>query len=147
LRFPKRIDRRFVMGAKKVCTALLIITVITLLAVLALHVRIGATADSIAVLRTTGMTCGSCSSKITKSLESEKGVAVTEVDVADGLVIVGYDTKMIRPEKLAQKVIETGFGSNVHAVMTPEEFRQITGREIGKNDSHPAGCSGCGTKG
>jgi copper chaperone CopZ len=135
------------MGAKKVCTALLIITVFTLLAVLAFHVRIGATADSIAVLRTTGMTCGSCSSKITKSLEGERGVAVTEVDVEGGWVIVSYDTKMIRPEKLAHKVSETGFGSNVYAVLTPEEFRRITGRAIGKNDSHSTGCSGCGTKG
>ena len=134
------------MRAKKISTVLLIITAVTMLVVLAFRVRVGATADSVAVLRTTGMTCGSCSSKITKALESEKGVAVTEVDVAGGWVIVGYDTKTIRPEKLAQKIGEAGFGSNVYTVLTPEEFRQITGRKIGENSS-AAGCGGCGSKG
>lgn len=135
------------MRAKNIGTTLLIITVVTLLVVLAFHVRIGVTADSVAVLRTTGMTCSSCSSKITKALQREKGVAVTEVDVAGGWVIVGYDTKTAHPEKLAQKVSETGFGSDVYAVLTPEEFRQIAGREIGKSASASAGCGGCGTKG
>ena len=134
------------MRAKKISTFLLIITVVTMLVVLAFQVRIGATADSVAVLRTTGMTCGSCSDKITKALQGQKGVAVTEVDVAGGWVIVGYDTKTVGPEKLAQKVGEAGFGSNVYAVLTPEQFRQVTGRAVGKNSS-AAGCGGCGTKG
>lgn len=135
------------MRAKNIGTTLLIITVVTLLVVLAFHVRIGATADSVVVLKTTGMTCGSCSRKITKALEREKGVAVTEVDVDGGWVIVGYDTKAVQPEKLAQKVSETGFGSNVYAVLTPEEYRQVTGRAIGKSASPSTGCGGCGTKG
>ncbi|RII24970.1 MAG: copper chaperone [Geobacter sp.] len=131
----------------KVINGVILVAVVTLLSVLAFHVRIGVTADSVAVLRTIGMTCGSCSSKITKELEREKGVAVTEVDIAGGWVIVGYDTKMVHPEKLAQKVSETGFDSKVYAVLTPKEFRQIAGREIGKSASASAGCGGCGTKG
>jgi copper chaperone CopZ len=139
------------MRTKTICTTLLIVTSVTLLVVLAFRVRIGATADSIAVLRTTGMTCGSCSSRITKALERERGVAVTEVDVAGGWVIVGYDTKAVKPENLALKVTETGFGSKVYAVLTPEEFKQVTGREIGKNASAAKGCcggkgGGCGTQ-
>ena len=131
----------------KLVTGAILVAVVTLLSVLGFYVRIGATADSVAVLRTTGMTCGSCSSKITEALEREKGVAVTEVDVAGGWVIVGYDTETVHPEKLAQKVNETGFGSNVYAVLTPKEFRQIAGREIGKSASASAGCGGCGPKG
>ncbi len=137
------------MSTKKISASLLIIAVVTLLVVLAFHVRTGTTADSVAVLQTTGMTCGSCSSKITKALEREKGVAVTEVDVAGGWVIVGFDTKTIKPAALAQKVSETGFGCNLYAVLTPEEFRQVAGREIGKSAADSKGCcssktGGCG---
>jgi copper chaperone CopZ len=135
------------MKAKKITTSLLVISVITILAVLGFHVRIGATADSVAVLKTTGITCGSCSSKITKALESLKGVASTEVDVEGGWVVVGYDTKSVKPEFLAEKVAGAGFGSNVYRVLTPEEFKQITGRDIDKKASTSGGCGGCGSKG
>ena len=135
------------MTTKKVTTTLLVLISVTMLIALGFRVSIGATADSITVLKTTGMTCGSCSSKITKALESLKGVAVSEVDVEGGWVVVGYDTKTVKPEALAEKVNSTGFVSNVHMVLTPEQFKQITGREIGKNASPSGGCGGCGTKG
>jgi periplasmic mercuric ion binding protein len=131
----------------RIINVVVIVSVVTLLSVLAIHVRIGATADSIAVLRTTGMTCGSCSNKITKALETLKGVAVTEVDVEGGWVVVGYDTKIVKPEALAEKVNGAGFVSNVHQVLTPEQFKKITGRDIGKNASPSGGCGDCGTKG
>jgi copper chaperone CopZ len=131
----------------KTINVMILVATVTLLSVLAFYVRIGATADSVAVLKTTGMTCGSCSSKISKSLEALNGVAVTEVDIEGGWVIVGYDTKTVKPEALAEKVTGTGFGSNVHVVLTPEQFKQITGRDIGKNASPSGGCGGCGPKG
>ena len=133
------------MNTKRLSTSLLVIAAIAVLVVLAFRVRIAATADSIAVLQTTGMTCGSCSSKITKALESLKGVAVTEVDVDGGWVVVGYDTKTVKPEVLAEKVSGAGFGSNVHLVLTPEQFRQIAGRNVGQNAAPSKGC--CGGKG
>lgn len=135
------------MTTKKVTTTLLVLISVTMLIALGFRVSIGATADSITVLKTTGMTCGSCSSKITKALESLKGVAVSEVDVEGGWVVVGYDTKTVKPEALAEMVSSTGFGSNVHMVLTPEQFKQITGRDIGKKASPSGGCGGCGTKG
>jgi copper chaperone CopZ len=133
------------MNAKIITTSLLIIVTIVILVVLALRVRIGATADSITVLRTTGMTCGSCSSKITKALESLKGVAVSEVDVEGGWVVIGYDTKTVKPQALAEKVSSTGFSSNVHMVLSPEQFKKITGRDIGVKATPSSGC--CGGKG
>ena len=133
------------MNVKKISTSLLAITAVSFLVVLAFHVRVGVTADSIAVLKTTGMTCGSCSSKISKSLETLKGVAVTEVDVEGGWVIVGYDTKSVNPELLAEKVHGAGFGSTVQEVLTPEQFKQITGRDIGGKAASASGC--CGGKG
>lgn len=123
----------------------ILVSAVTLLSVFAFFVRVGATADSVAVLRTTGMTCGSCSSKITKALETLKGVAVTEVDVEGGWVIVGYDTKTVTPEALTEKVNGTGFGTNVHQVLTPEQFKQLTGRDIGARATSNSGC--CGSKG
>ncbi len=131
----------------KTINVMILVAAVTLLSVLAFHVRVGATADSVAVLRTTGMTCGSCSSKISKALETLKGVAVTEVDVEGGWVIVGYDTETVKPEVLAEKVSGAGFGSNVHQVLTPAQFKQITGRDIGGNSLPSKGCGGCGPKG
>ncbi|MDD2736408.1 MAG: heavy-metal-associated domain-containing protein [Desulfuromonadaceae bacterium] len=125
--------------------AVIIVVTITILSLLGFYVTARATADSVAVLRTTGMTCGSCSSKITKALESLKGVAVTEVDVEGGWVVVGYDTKSVKPEALAAQVISSGFGSNVYKVLTPEQFKQATGRDIGAKAIPSSGC--CGGKG
>lgn len=133
------------MNTKKITTSLLVITAATLLVVLAFHVRIGATADSVAVLRTTGMTCGSCSSRIIKALEAMKGVAVTEIDLSGGWVIVGYDTKTVKPESLADKVRAAGYASNVYRIVSPAEFRKITGRNVGQDAAPSRGC--CGGKG
>jgi len=133
------------MNAKTISSSVLVVLVISLLVFLAFHVRTRVTADSIAVLRTTGMTCSSCSTKITAALESLKGVAVTEVDVTGGWVIVGYDTKTVKPETLAEKVRSTGFASMVQNVVTPEQFRQITGRNVGQDAAQSKGC--CGGKG
>ncbi|HXE95315.1 MAG TPA: heavy-metal-associated domain-containing protein [Dongiaceae bacterium] len=123
----------------------IVVVAVTLLTLLAFYVRVGATADSVAVLRTTGMTCGSCSSKITEALQGVKGVAVTEVDVEGGWVVIGYDTKTVKPEMLAEKVSGTGFASGIYRILTPEQFKQITGRDIGKKVSSSSGC--CGGKG
>lgn len=129
----------------KAVNAIMIVATITLLSVLALYVKVGVTADSVVVLKTAGMTCGSCSSQITKALESVKGVAVTEVDLNGGWVIVSYDTKSVKPENLAEKVTSAGFNSNVHAVLTPEQFKQTAGWGLGEKGGTASGC--CGGKG
>lgn len=128
----------------KVMSIALFVGAVTLLSVLAFYVRIGASADSVVVLRTSGMTCGSCSRTITTALQNVKGVAVAEVDVAGGWVIVGYDTKAVTPEALAEKVNGTGFASGVYRVLTPEQFKQIAGRDIGKKAASTPGCCGTG---
>jgi len=130
------------MRFNKAITGLLLVTVVVLLVVLAFHVRIGATADAVAVLKTTGMTCGSCASKISRALESQRGVAVTEVDLEGGWVVVGYDAKSVQPQSLAEKVKGTGFGSTLQAVLTPEQFRQMTGRAVGQGAGSSKGCCG-----
>jgi copper chaperone CopZ len=132
----------------KALNATLVLTVLVLLGVCAFYVRVGATADAVVVLKTSGMTCGSCAAKVTKALQGERGVAATEVDLEGGLVIAGYDSKQVAPEKLAQRVVAAGFASSVQSVLTPEQFKKIVGRNIGVAASG-AGCCGakeCGGK-
>jgi copper chaperone CopZ len=119
----------------------IVTAVVVLLASLAFSVRIGATADSVAVLHTTGMTCGSCASTITETLQKVKGVAVAEVDVTGGWVLVGYEAKAVSPELLAAKVSGSGFKSDVQKVLTPAQFKQITGRDLG-GKATVSGCCG-----
>jgi copper chaperone CopZ len=135
------------MKRTTVINGLLILTVFTLLVFLASRVRLGATADAVAVLRTAGMTCSSCSDRIIQTLSREKGVAGTEVDVSGGRVMVGYDSKLVAPETLALKVSNSGFGSRVAAVMSSEQYRQLTGRQIWKSGTPAGGCGGCGQNG
>lgn len=133
----------------KTLNACLLLAVLVILGVCAFFVRVGATADAVVVLKTSGMTCGSCISKVTKALQAERGVAATEVDLAGGWVIAGYDSKQVAPERLAQKVAATGFASTVQTVLTPAQFKKLVGRDIGKQPAAGAGCcggSGCGGK-
>jgi copper chaperone CopZ len=133
------------MRIKHIINGGIIATAVAFLVALAFHVTAGIAMDSVAVLKTTGMTCASCSNKITDALRSQKGVAVTEVDVEGGWVIIGYDTKATKPEALAKKVTDSGFGSNVHLVLTPEQFKLTTGRYFGNKTDSGSGC--CGGKG
>jgi copper chaperone CopZ len=128
----------------KTFTICLVLTVFVILGVCAFYVRIGATADSVVVLKTTGMTCSSCVAKVTRVLQNERGVAATEVDLEGGWVIAGYDSKQVAPERLAQRVVATGFASSVQQVLTPAQFKKLVGRDIGQQ-SVGSGC--CGAKG
>lgn len=129
----------------KILNASLVLLAVVVLALFAFWVRVGVTADAVVVLRTTGMTCSSCVNKITTALQAEKGVAAAEVDLASGLVIAGYDSKQVAPERLAKKVAATGFHSQVAEVLTPEQFRTIVGRDVG--GAPQGGCGGCGPGG
>jgi copper chaperone CopZ len=128
----------------KVLNACLIFVVITILAVLGVYVRTGATADAVAVLQTSGMSCSSCIEKVTKTLQSQKGVAATEVDLAAGRVMAGYDSKQVNPQRLAGKLTESGFASEVEIVVTPEQFRTTVGHKIGEKGTSATSCgAGC----
>jgi copper chaperone CopZ len=143
--YTSNVMEALIMKFNTTINGIIITVAAVFLMALAFRVNAKTAADSIAVLKTTGMTCGSCSSKITTALEALKGVAVTEVDVEGGWVIVGYDTKTVTPEVLAQKVAGTGFASKVQFVLTPEQFKQTTGRYLGKKTELGSGC--CGGKG
>lgn len=141
---PHLTKRGSIMKKGKTLNFCLLLAVLVVLGVCAFYVRVGATADSVVVLKTSGMTCSSCSEKIAKALQNVHGVAATEVDLQGGWVIAGYDSKQVRPEKLARCVVETGYPSSVERVLTPEQFRKIIGRDVGTQGGG-SGC--CGSQG
>ena len=123
----------------------LVLLVVLFLTVLAVRVRTGATADAVVELKTAGMTCGSCADRICTALQGIEGVASTRVDLANEKVIVGYDAKSVKPEVLAENVKKAGFDSTVQQVVTPEQYRQITGKDFGP--ACPRCCGGHGATG
>ncbi len=123
---------------------LLVAGVMALLLVLSFHVRVGATADSVALLKTTGMTCSSCADSIVSALKKVEGVVATEVEIAGGWVVVGYETRAVTPELLARTVSGAGYASSVSRVMSPIEYRQLSGKDIGRTAASADGCCGMG---
>lgn len=133
------------MRSRVINNGILLFLAVVLLTYLGLHVRVATAANAVAVLKTVGMTCGSCSSTINSALESVRGVAVIEVDIEGGWVVVGYDSALVEPETLAGEINSAGFASGIYRILTPEQFKQITGRDIGKQAGRNSGC--CGGKG
>ena len=129
------------MERKKLINAALVLTAILVVGIFAFAVRLEAAADAVAVLRTQGMTCGSCASRIEQTLKSEKGVASVQVNVENGRVVVGYDSKMVRPEALAERVTGSGYGSSILQIVTPEQYKSMTGQNIAAVGQQ-GGCGG-----
>jgi copper chaperone CopZ len=125
----------------------IVIAVVCLLGVLALRVQTGATADSVAVLKTSGMTCSGCSETITSALKGAHGVAAAEVDVEQGYVIIGYEASRVTPAVLAKTVTGSGYASSVERVMPPDEFHRLAGRNVGEKYGQGQGCCGSGACG
>lgn len=63
-------------------------------------------------LKVTGMTCGGCTSNVTKALKSVNGVNDVAVSLLDGKATVQYDESLTSPEQLKAAVIEAGYGIN-----------------------------------
>jgi|GEM_PF-628986 len=132
------------MRNKKALTVILLLAAASLIVTLAFRVDAGASADSVAVLKTEGVTCGNCIGRVSGTLEGMAGVAGTEIDPVQGRVFILYDTRTTTPEKLAEKISETGYRSTVSEVMSPEQFKRVTGKNAGEIIFSTAGCGGCG---
>lgn len=102
----------------------------------------GVEANSVVVLKSKGVTCGSCAGKIEKALKEKPGVASVEVDADNGGVAVAYDTKVIKPEILAGTVTALGYESSIVQNFSAEEYRAVTGRDVASHS--PAKTGGCG---
>jgi len=98
--------------------------------------------DSVVVLKTLGMTCGSCAGKIETALRGKPGVGEVKVDVEAAQVIATYDAKVTTPEALAEAVTTAGFRSGIAQNLSLEQYRKMTGQNV--SDKGPAKKSGCG---
>ena len=64
-------------------------------------------------IKVTGMTCGGCSSNVTKALKGVKGVDNVIVSLSDANATVQYDEKLTSPEQLKSAIREAGYGVDV----------------------------------
>ncbi len=62
------------------------------------------------LLQVTGMTCGGCTSKVTKALTAIHGVSKAEVSLAAGEAAVQYDERLTSRDELQAAVKKAGFG-------------------------------------
>jgi len=62
------------------------------------------------VLKVTGMSCGGCTSNVTRSLKAVEGVADAKVSLATGEAIVQYDEQTASPGQLKSAVEDAGYG-------------------------------------
>ena len=61
-------------------------------------------------LKVTGMTCGGCTSSVTKALKAINGVADVNVSLSNSQATVQYDEMLTSPEQLKSAVIKAGYG-------------------------------------
>jgi len=112
------------MNRSRMITTMIACSVVVLLAYISFHVRSATAATAVAVLKTSGMTCGSCSEKISDALKNVKGVTHTEVDLGGGYVIIGFDDALTSPESLAQQVSKNRLQQHGAEGIDPAQFRE-----------------------
>ncbi|ACM20903.1 heavy metal transport/detoxification domain protein [Geotalea daltonii FRC-32] len=132
---------------KRIINIALVLAVVALMVFLAFHVKIKRPVQEVAVLKTIGMTCGSCAGKIEKALMRLPGTAGVEVDVEGGWVLVGYQSTSAKPDTFAAAVNNEGFRSWLMEKMPIAEFKKVAGRDFGSKavKSSYCGNGGCGS--
>lgn len=64
-------------------------------------------------IKVTGMTCGGCTSNVTKVLSAIDGVDNVIVSLSDANATVQFDEKLTSPEQLKSAIKEAGYGVDV----------------------------------
>ena len=65
------------------------------------------------LLKVTGMTCGGCTSTVTRALKEMPGVSDAKVSLSAGEATVQYDEQVTSPEKIKSAVEGAGYGVNL----------------------------------
>ena len=78
-------------------------------------------------LTVTGMTCGGCTSSVTKALKAVNGVDDVIVSLATGQATVQYDETLISPEQLKFAVKEAGYGIGSSSVAEQPQSKDCCG--------------------
>lgn len=64
------------------------------------------------ILKVTGMTCGGCTSAVTRALVAVDGVHNVNISLAGGETKVDFDENITSAEKLTAAVQDAGYGIN-----------------------------------
>ena len=62
------------------------------------------------LLSVSGMTCGGCTSNVTRALKAVSGVSDVQVSLAAGEATVQYDERLTSPDQLKTAVKVAGYG-------------------------------------
>lgn len=129
---------------------LAVVVVAVVLVLFGLFVRFDASANTYAVLKASGMTCSSCSGKVEKALRNKPGVSSVRVDVPSGLVLVGYDGRVVEARMLAEDVSKAGYSATVQRVLDAKQYAALMAGSSGGggcgNCSSSGGCGGTAAK-
>ena len=71
--------------------------------------KVAATEGAKATFVLDGMTCGSCSEKVAKTLNATEGVLLSAVDYQSGRVEIAFDSKKTNLSKLESALVDTGY--------------------------------------
>ena len=72
-------------------------------------------------LKVTGMTCGGCTSNVTRALEAIAGVDDVKVSLAAGEATVQYDERQASPDQMKAAVQGAGYGvATANTAQTPQ---------------------------
>jgi copper chaperone len=65
------------------------------------------------ILKVTGMTCGGCTSNVTRALQAIEGVDDVKVSLSAGEATVQYDERATSTDQLKSAVTDAGYGVGV----------------------------------
>jgi copper chaperone CopZ len=99
--------------------------------------------DTVVLLQTRNMTCGSCSQQISQALSKQPGIATVGVDVSAGIVEVQFDSRKATPVSIANAVSNLGFASIVAYVQPIKNSPQP---QSGTPGCAKGGCGNCNKK-
>jgi copper chaperone CopZ len=99
--------------------------------------------DAVVVLKSRGISCGSCAGRIAQEIDAKPGVAGVEVDVDAGQVMIAVDSKTARPEGLAETVTALGYKSSILQVLSREQYQAMTGGKAAPRTANADGCGCC----
>lgn len=78
-------------------------------------------------IKVTGMTCGGCSSNVTKALNAVNGAVNVNVSLSDANATVEYDEKLTSPEQLKLAIKKAGYGVDSNESSPPSSDKGCCG--------------------
>lgn len=78
-------------------------------------------------IKVTGMTCGGCTSNVTRALKAHSGVNDVNVTLPTGKVTVQYDEKLTSPEQLKSVIKLAGYGVDASNTMQQPQGKGCCG--------------------